>query len=472
MLNKNELQNSDNPYINAIPAILERLGLWETPTTFENSTSWYQALKYVLEEMQNKLIPHMQQNDENIKELNDLYNEVVDYVNNYFENLDVQEEINNKLDQMAADGTLANIINEQIFNELNQKIENNTTEINNLKTRRFIFIGDSYANGTSENTKTVKSWVDFCKDLLNLQDNNFYKFAENGAGFVNNGVSGHNFISLLQNGTVENKNTITDIVVCGGINDVNYDYNTIETAMKNFINYCKTEFPNAIIRFGMISNTNDFSTNGMTTREKLNNIMIRLYQLTSCQNGAVYLNGVEKVLKYYYFLSSDNIHPTENGYYFLGAAITQAILTGSVNWSFNEYSNATLVNSNISENNMIFKMKIFDNLLYISCDGGKISFTNDVAEENGIIKLGTLKDVQYFRKNIGNTFAINLSVIIQAGQSNELYSCPAMMNINENYEVYIRPYFYRQDGTGKIGFTGIKYIEFSAFNLSIPLLLS
>ena len=31
--------------------------------------------------------------------------ELTDYVANYFDNLDVQEEINNKLDEMAEDGT-------------------------------------------------------------------------------------------------------------------------------------------------------------------------------------------------------------------------------------------------------------------------------------------------------------------------------------------------------------------------------
>ena len=38
------------------------------------------------------------------------FNELHDYVEDYFENLDVQEEINNKLDEMAEDGTLQEII--------------------------------------------------------------------------------------------------------------------------------------------------------------------------------------------------------------------------------------------------------------------------------------------------------------------------------------------------------------------------
>lgn len=45
------------------------------------------------------------------------------YVDNYFDNLDLQTEINNKLDAMVANGTLAAIINQQIFGELNEKVE-------------------------------------------------------------------------------------------------------------------------------------------------------------------------------------------------------------------------------------------------------------------------------------------------------------------------------------------------------------
>ena len=42
--------------------------------------------------------------------LEDAFNELDDYVRNYFDNLDVQEEINNKLDQMLEDGVLTEII--------------------------------------------------------------------------------------------------------------------------------------------------------------------------------------------------------------------------------------------------------------------------------------------------------------------------------------------------------------------------
>ena len=65
------------------------------------------------------------------------YNDVVDYVNNYFNNLDVQEEINNKLDQLVADGTLTQLIGNYVnplIEQQNTLIENLQQQINNVVT--------------------------------------------------------------------------------------------------------------------------------------------------------------------------------------------------------------------------------------------------------------------------------------------------------------------------------------------------
>lgn len=49
----------------------------------------------------------------------------IDEFQHYFDNLDVQEEIDNKLDEMAESGELAEIINEEIFEGLNADIKYN-----------------------------------------------------------------------------------------------------------------------------------------------------------------------------------------------------------------------------------------------------------------------------------------------------------------------------------------------------------
>ena len=61
-------------------------------------------------EFLNDVIESTNESSAQVEELTDLYNELKSYVDSYFDNLDVQEEVNNKLDEMAEDGTLENMI--------------------------------------------------------------------------------------------------------------------------------------------------------------------------------------------------------------------------------------------------------------------------------------------------------------------------------------------------------------------------
>ena len=69
----------------------------------------YGLLCKVVEYLNNVITNNNEQN----KVVTNLYNayiELQDYVNNYFGNLDVQEEINHKLDEMAESGELTDLI--------------------------------------------------------------------------------------------------------------------------------------------------------------------------------------------------------------------------------------------------------------------------------------------------------------------------------------------------------------------------
>lgn len=74
-----------------------------------DALTYYQMLCKVVGFLQD-VITNNESLQYNQTELLDAYNELQNYVNTYFENLDVQTEINNKLDQMAQDGTLQEII--------------------------------------------------------------------------------------------------------------------------------------------------------------------------------------------------------------------------------------------------------------------------------------------------------------------------------------------------------------------------
>ena len=69
----------------------------------------YELLCKVVEYL-NKVISNENTQNESILSLYEAFNNLKNYVDNYFGNLDVQEEINNKLDEMLEDGSLTNII--------------------------------------------------------------------------------------------------------------------------------------------------------------------------------------------------------------------------------------------------------------------------------------------------------------------------------------------------------------------------
>ena len=86
------------------------------PTSYKEALTYEKQILGIGNYLENVVYPAINNNAEALAELQNLFIELKDYVDNYFDNLDVQEEINNKLDQMVTDGTLAEVINQQISN--------------------------------------------------------------------------------------------------------------------------------------------------------------------------------------------------------------------------------------------------------------------------------------------------------------------------------------------------------------------
>jgi len=87
------------------------------------------ALYCKLVEYMNKVIDGTNTLGENVEEYITKYNALKEYVDDYFENLDVQDEIDNKLNEMAQDGTISNILNNELFSNINNQILQNSNDI-------------------------------------------------------------------------------------------------------------------------------------------------------------------------------------------------------------------------------------------------------------------------------------------------------------------------------------------------------
>ena len=79
------------------------------PLVYDDSLSYYELLCRVTSYI-NNIVSDLSATETNVDNLKDAYDELEDYVNDYFDDLDIQSEINDKLDAMAADGTLTSLV--------------------------------------------------------------------------------------------------------------------------------------------------------------------------------------------------------------------------------------------------------------------------------------------------------------------------------------------------------------------------
>lgn len=154
----------------------------------------------------NKVIEQQNLVNDNTDALYQAYTTLKNYVDNYFDNLDVQDEINNKLDEFATDGTLeaifANYITpfmNSLTNNVNLRLANQDSEIELIDNKVSALVSSAPipVSNTSGMTDTSKIYV-------NTTDGKWYYY--NGSAWVIGGTYqstgiGNNSITseMLQN---------------------------------------------------------------------------------------------------------------------------------------------------------------------------------------------------------------------------------------------------------------------------------
>lgn len=148
------------------------------PTSYKVSLTYEEQIIAIGHYLEETVIPALNNNAEAVAELQSLFVQLKDYVENYFTNLDVQEEINNKLNQMVTDGTLQEIITTYIqsnvtwtFNTVaDMKLANNFVNGSYAKTLGYRNNDDGGASQYKIRTKTEED-VTNEMNLIALYDN-------------------------------------------------------------------------------------------------------------------------------------------------------------------------------------------------------------------------------------------------------------------------------------------------------------
>lgn len=236
----------------------------------------------------------------------------------------ISENVSDVLEGWKNDGTLQQMVNDNLavnLSEINDKITaltNNITSLsNNLaskvnKIRNVVCIGDSYLEGYTPDG-TIAGWGD---RLASLSGWTVHKYYKGGAGFTNT-VDNINFTSLLntaKNG-VPDANKIDLVIVAGGYNE---GTGIVRNNVKNWVDTARNYFPNAIIAVGYIA------VHGTRSVYSVNNSVAAYTQeISGCMSlgdlsGALITDLTLNV-------SSDGIHPNGTGQSLIASAIYNAV---------------------------------------------------------------------------------------------------------------------------------------------------
>lgn len=238
--------------------------------------------------------------------------------------------------------------------------------------RNIIFIGDSYSQGAT-------SWVEYTKQCLHGNLGVNYYNGEGGAGFLaadyrQPGDPYHSFLELLQQiaGNVTDPDEITDIVVCGGYNDMSAGHlyiSLLQQRMIEFVSYCKSTYKNALVSIGMIGHSVTAVTQDLLMTETY-----FYYRLNAIEAGAKYLSGVEtSITNNVTEMNADGIHPTALGNLQIARNVTNLLQGGNVVTAGTIGSTITVTDGTST---MALYQRIEGDTIVLSADYSVTEFTN------------------------------------------------------------------------------------------------
>lgn len=151
------------------------MSIGAVPTSYLASMTIAEQMLWLSSYIENQIVPTVNNNAEAVEELQNLYEELHSYVEHYFDNLDVQEEINKKLDKMAVDGTLANILNNLLNDfrdEVNLELEGQNLAISTLREQ----VSD-IGSGSPLVAASTAGMTDTTRVYVNTTDGHWYYYA-------------------------------------------------------------------------------------------------------------------------------------------------------------------------------------------------------------------------------------------------------------------------------------------------------
>lgn len=263
------------------------------PLVYDDSLSYYELLCKVVKKL-NETIENTNQLNENVQELLNAFNQLQSYVANYFDNLDVQEEINNKLDDMVASGDFDRIISRYITYNIT-RVFNTTTELQDhtefvegqyVQSLGFSTVGDGGASTfiIVPNTNTLAARFGFTTDT---------------DGLTALPVALADDFNVAVFGAVPNQENTSDVRTA------------TKAQLEKSIDFCKYYNKNLYIGKGY------YALDGGVLIEDYNNATIKNY-------GTIFIQPTQNITAAFIFKGCDNLTLENNGSMFSSFDYTTA----------------------------------------------------------------------------------------------------------------------------------------------------
>lgn len=244
------------------------------------------------------------------------------YVDTWLDQQDVPAEVARIIQEMADSGELVSLLGGSI-----------ATQLTNRKGRRWLFIGDSYANRPDDWDDTIVARWGLNRCDLTQRDTydettDCFMIRWGGFGFLGIETSdpniGGKWLDLCTKYWPSDidKTSITDIVIVGGYNDRLQTYDDLVDAIKQFDTLFTSTFTNAQV---WLAETGADVSN-RSNMQRLRTVYEAYNDTANALENWRYITGSEGVL---HFIKSNNTtdfhHPSPEGGKMLGAHIAAAL---------------------------------------------------------------------------------------------------------------------------------------------------
>ena len=380
------------------------MSIGEIPTSYLETMTYYEMLIWFINFLRDQVIPVVNNNGEAVAELQNLFVELQNYVNDYFDNLDVQEEINNKLDQMLEDGVLEQIIEQFLkvnsilsFDTVtNMKIATNLVNGSFAKTLGYYEINDS---GSALYKITNEELTPNDGDIIELQNGLF-------AVLIPTTYITYKMFGAKLNGSDDDTDYVIKAHTYANTNNLKVVQNSgtlyLKTATTDNCPVVKTscDFTGMIFKITEVQEQNRLMHIAHDSEER---VVLSLQQIQQITNSASHLDFLENypnsLISFTYSNVSIGIRPTGTPYemYYSECCITDGngnLIDGKLFRGFNDGSELEMFASSIFEKPIEIKGLSFE------VDTTSSTYIPNIQIDRNNV---TIKDVDVQIKNINTS---------------------------------------------------------------------